>query len=253
MNRHEQDYLAVLQRFSKPARETVQVTWLDEGQFDFDFKPNSDAVYRYWDATACVEFGFQMAEFALEEELKQEAKFLERYDDIVKRVNEQVDVRGSDLDILVISCMDNKGVLSKNKRKKYGLTLPEETLDFIESTVRSALDAPHSLDPATKAAVRRFLSLIACQYDVNGAILYGSRARGDHRSDSDVDVAVLLNGKHRQTYPIVRTMYGVTTDVLLETGIDISPLPVWMDQWNHPETHSNPGLLHNIAREGIRF
>jgi len=39
--------------------------------------------------------------------------------------------------------------------------------------------------------------------------------------------------------------------VLLETGVNISPLPVWVDQWEHPETFSNPRLLINIAREEI--
>jgi predicted nucleotidyltransferase len=97
--------------------------------------------------------------------------------------------------------------------------------------------------------VRRFLSLIAGQYDVNSAILYGSRARGDHHPDSDADVAVLLNGEHLRFLDTKLSM----ADVALETGIDISPLPVWMDQWNHPETYSNPDLLHNIAREGVRL
>ncbi|MCW5237836.1 nucleotidyltransferase [Verminephrobacter eiseniae] len=45
----------------------------------------------------------------------------------------------------------------------------------------------------------------------------------------------------------------VAYDALLETGIDISPLPVWLDQWEHPERCSNPALLHNIAREGVRL
>lgn len=39
----------------------------------------------------------------------------------------------------------------------------------------------------------------------------------------------------------------------LETGMDISPLPVWLDQWEHPETWTNPRLLENIAREGVRL
>jgi hypothetical protein len=50
-----------------------------------------------------------------------------------------------------------------------------------------------------------------------------------HRPDSDADVAF---------------------DVLQETGINISPLPVWLDEWEHPENDSNPALLQNIASEG---
>ena len=46
-------------------------------------------------------------------------------------------------------------------------------------------------------------------------------------------------------------MVDVAYEVLLETGIRVSPLPVWLDQWRRPETHSNPALLHRIAVEGI--
>ncbi len=109
------------------------------------------------------------------------------------------------------------------------------------------------LDPATEKAVQCFLSLISARYDMAGAILYGSRARGTHRPDSDADVAVLLNGEHGRTLPTTLAMAGAAYDVLLDTGINISPLPVWMDEWEHPETHSNPALLKNIAREGVRL
>ena len=35
-------------------------------------------------------------------------------------------------------------------------------------------------------------------------------------------------------------MADVAFDVLLETGIRIQPLPVWEDEWEHPESYSNP-------------
>jgi predicted nucleotidyltransferase len=107
------------------------------------------------------------------------------------------------------------------------------------------------IDPDTEKAVRRFLALIAGRYDMAGAIVYGSRARGTHRPDSDADVAVLLNGERQSMLPTTLAMADAAYDVLLETGINISPLPVWRDQWEHPENHANPALLHNIAREGI--
>jgi uncharacterized protein len=109
------------------------------------------------------------------------------------------------------------------------------------------------VDQATERAVRRFLSLIAGRYDMAGAIVYGSRARGTHGPDSDADVAVLLSGKHQRFLTTKLAMADTPYDVLLETGINISPLPVWLDQWEQPENYSNPALLQNIAREGIRL
>jgi predicted nucleotidyltransferase len=109
------------------------------------------------------------------------------------------------------------------------------------------------IDHHTEAAVRRFLTLIANDYDMASAIVYGSRARGTHRPESDADVAVILKGKHRRVLRTALEMADVTYDVLLETGINISPLPVWLDEWEHPETYANPELLRTIARDGVRL
>ena len=108
------------------------------------------------------------------------------------------------------------------------------------------------IDPETEAAVRRFLDLIAPRYEVEGAILYGSRARGTHDEDSDADVAVLLRGE-QDFWAVVNDMVKIEVKVLLETDILISALPIWLDEWENPESYSNPDLLHNINREGIRL
>ncbi|MFT3961647.1 nucleotidyltransferase domain-containing protein [Propionivibrio sp.] len=109
------------------------------------------------------------------------------------------------------------------------------------------------LDHDTEEAVRRFLASIAGRYDVAGAIVYGSRARGTHTPDSDADVAVLLRGEHQRFLSAKLDMADAAFDILLETGILISPLPVWLDEWEHPEDYSNPTLLRNIHREGVRL
>ena len=109
------------------------------------------------------------------------------------------------------------------------------------------------IDPATTQATRLFITELAKHYDVAGAILFGSRARQSHRPDSDADVAVLLRGEHQRFLPTKLAMADMAFDVLMETGINISPFPVWLDEWEHPETYSNPSLLKNIANEGIRL
>lgn len=109
------------------------------------------------------------------------------------------------------------------------------------------------LDADTENAVRAFLAKAARHYDVTGAILFGSRARHGHRPDSDADVAVLLRGRPGEFVPTKLAMADLAYDVLLETGIRIQPLPIWDEEWEHPEAYSNPRLLHNIEREGVRL
>ncbi|MBO4329316.1 MAG: nucleotidyltransferase domain-containing protein [Rhodocyclaceae bacterium] len=109
------------------------------------------------------------------------------------------------------------------------------------------------IDQETKEAVRRFLARIAKRYDMEGAVMYGSRARGTHRPDSDADVAVLLRGEPQRFLRAKLEMADIAFDVLLETGILISPFPVWRDEWEHPETCAHAALLQNIRREGVRL
>ncbi len=140
MKRNEGGYLSVLQQYSRPARERWSVRWIDEGQYDMKF--NGDpAMYRYWDATACTEFGYRMAEQALDVDLRQETRFLIRYDRIAKSVDERFDVRGSDLATLILSCLDNNGMVSRNRRRQFEGRVPEALFDFIEQRAREALDS----------------------------------------------------------------------------------------------------------------
>lgn len=111
----------------------------------------------------------------------------------------------------------------------------------------------HTMDALTRQAVMRFLQRIGRRPDLAGALLYGSRARGTHRPDSDADVAVLLSGERAGLLPTTLALADEAYEVLLETGINITPLPVWMDEWANPERHVNPALLYEIAREGIRL
>ena len=70
---------------------------------------------------------------------------------------------------------------------------------------------------------------------------------------SDADVAVLLREEHQRFLTVKLDMADIAFDVLLDTGILISPLPIWLDEWEHPEHFANPALLRNIEREGVRL
>jgi hypothetical protein len=46
-------------------------------------------------------------------------------------------------------------------------------------------------------------------------------------------------------------MDDLAYEVLLQTGIRIQPLPIWQEEWDHPEAYSNPSLINNVRNEGI--
>lgn len=134
MKHEEAAYLEALKAFSQPTREFWNVTWLDGDEMAFEFIGHP-SIYRYWDATHCVEFTLQMARRALEVELREETEFLDRYDRVIKAVNQRFDVRGSDLSKLVMMCLDNEGKVSKHRRKQFQYSVSEEVFEFIEEEV----------------------------------------------------------------------------------------------------------------------
>ncbi|EXI66562.1 MAG: hypothetical protein AW08_02467 [Candidatus Accumulibacter adjunctus] len=66
-------------------------------------------------------------------------------------------------------------------------------------------------------------------------------------------MAVLLRGEQGRFLSTKLAMADVAFDVPLETGILVSPLPVWLDEWEHPEDYPNPALVYSIGREGVRL
>jgi len=112
--------------------------------------------------------------------------------------------------------------------------------------------APREID-AERAVAQAFLRRLPDSYEVAQAILFGSRARGDHRADSDLDLAVVLKGDRGDFIDTKLDMAGVAFDVLMETGVLVQPLPLWSDDFVRPDRFANPALIRTIEAEGIRL
>ena len=116
--------------------------------------------------------------------------------------------------------------------------------------VAAKLLAMKFLDPQTERAVRAFLARVPADVRLDHAILYGSRARGEDRPDSDADVALII-AEGAADWQLVGTLADLAYEVFLESGILIQPVPVSLVHWRHPERFPRPGFLRNVAREGI--
>jgi predicted nucleotidyltransferase len=107
--------------------------------------------------------------------------------------------------------------------------------------------------PEVERAIALFLGALRKDYAVDEVRLYGSRARGDFLPDSDVDLAVVLHGSRGDIWDMAWAMSDITFDVLMETGVAVSALPLWSDDLVHPERATNPALMRNIQQDGIRL
>jgi uncharacterized protein len=107
--------------------------------------------------------------------------------------------------------------------------------------------------PEVERAIALFIDAVRKDYAIDEVRLYGSRARGDYQPDSDVDLAIVLHGPHGNIWDTVWALSDITFNVLVETGVSVSPYPLWGDDLDHPERAKNPALIRNIQREGIRL
>jgi predicted nucleotidyltransferase len=119
------------------------------------------------------------------------------------------------------------------------------------SDVLNVSKARRLLQRDTEHAVQAFARRVADEYDLLGAVLFGSRAGHGYRPDSDADLAVLLRGERGPRIDVALRLADIAFEVMLETGILIDAIPFWEEEWAHPERFANPALIENIRREGV--
>lgn len=130
-HKNEADYLEALKDYSARIPEFWDVEEVLDNQFELTFN-GDESIYCYWDGTRCCEFMAECAESAIEKHLKEETIYLNRYDEIYRRINERFDVASKDLATLVMLCMEQKGRVSEKRWKQYRYSVPQEVFDELE-------------------------------------------------------------------------------------------------------------------------
>jgi predicted nucleotidyltransferase len=108
------------------------------------------------------------------------------------------------------------------------------------------------LSPEDQRAAERFLSAARGHFGDRLArvVLYGSKARGDAHSESDLDLLVVLRGHGGVDWRDARAASFLAADVALETGVDVAAKCVSSERFDR-EAAEPVGFATRVSREGI--
>jgi predicted nucleotidyltransferase len=79
-------------------------------------------------------------------------------------------------------------------------------------------------------------------------ILYGSRARGEAKDDSDYDILVITEGK--KDHKIKNVIYDELSDIFMETDQWVSAFIIDRESWESPVAKGSP-FYKEVSHEGI--
>ena len=100
---------------------------------------------------------------------------------------------------------------------------------------------------AADPVLKRFRAALDAIYGsrIERIVLFGSRARGDCRPESDYDVAVFVRGMTDRATEMKR-LADSETDILYDTGAVINALPLPAGSYRE-----RTGFMHELRRDGL--
>ena len=128
----------------------------------------------------------------------------------------------------------------------------------METTLTNAARPDDVLSPDTRQAVKLFMTRL---HDlelpsISKVLLYGSRARGDHQTDSDVDIAVVLSGSDPGDgtfFDLMMQLAVVRSRIMM--GMDnpmyVEAFVVWEDELRQPSKQRSPDFYRNVLADGV--
>ena len=130
----------------------------------------------------------------------------------------------------------------------------------METTLTNAAGPVDTLSPDTRQAVELFMARL---HDlklpsITKVLLYGSHARGDYQTDSDVDIAVVLAGSDPGDgtfFDLMMQLAVVRSRIMtgMENPVYVEAFVIWENELRQPEKQRNPDFFRNVLADGVEI
>lgn len=107
----------------------------------------------------------------------------------------------------------------------------------------------NELDSILQKLVKVYQSVYGDQ--IVKIVLYGSYARGDYDSESDVDIVALVHGNREALQAKLRKVWDASSDLELEFGTVLSPTVIPYEEYE--QYRNDLPYYRNIAKEGVEI
>lgn len=135
IRRDRKGYDGALETYSKSIRPHLDWDWTPSRETEV--ASDSATLYRYFDATALVEFLFAKVVETVRRDLREELGFVAAYDAALAAIREVVDMPDRRASLFVRLVMQNGGTLSKTERSQFP-ELADAEVEAMERAVREA-------------------------------------------------------------------------------------------------------------------
>lgn len=142
--RDRRSYDEVLETFSRPLFDFIQWRWTAEQGIAVENETGD--LYRYFDATALVEYLYDRVADTVRRDLKEELGFIAAFDRAFEAVREIVDMPDRLASLFVRLCLQNGGRLSAAKRRQF-LELDDAEIAAMEAAIHEATRADADARP----------------------------------------------------------------------------------------------------------
>jgi predicted nucleotidyltransferase len=104
-----------------------------------------------------------------------------------------------------------------------------------------------NLKPNELEALRKLKEALTRDFRLVELRLFGSKARGDSRFESDIDVLIVLEDADREVRKRVSVL---CCDLSIDHHVVITPILYSLAEFNSGRTRATP-FYRNVAREGV--